>query len=102
VDAGAREPGLAGGVKRTALFRVLPGVPDEARERFERDTLEMAAQIPAIVNWRLSRAVPLDWDAPEGAPWSYVWEQELESGSQVIDAALCHAFTSLDNSLIVR
>jgi hypothetical protein len=76
VGAGARDPGLSGGVKRTALFRVLPGVPAEVLERFERDTLEMAAQIPAIRNWRLSRAVPLDWDAPEGAPWSHVWEQE--------------------------
>jgi hypothetical protein len=127
VGAGARDPGLTGGVKRTALFRVLPGVPAEAVGRFELDTLEMAAQIPAIRNWRLSRAVALDWDAPEGAPWSHVWEQEyaaldgltvdymvhphhwahvdrwfdLESGSQIVDAALCHAFAPMAKSLIV-
>jgi hypothetical protein len=127
VGAGARDPGLASGVKRTALFRVLPGVSAEVLERFERDTLEMAAQIPAIRNWRLSRAVALDWDAPEGAPWSHVWEQEYaaldgltvdymvhphhwahvdrwfdpESGSQIVDGALCHAFAPLATSLIV-
>lgn len=128
VGAGARDRELVGGVKRTALFRVLPGVSAERRERFERDTLEMAAQIPAIRNWRLSRAVALDWDAPEGAPWSYVWEQEFaalegltvdymvhphhwahvdrwfdpESGVQIVDSALCHAFAPLANSLVVR
>jgi hypothetical protein len=128
LGAGARDPGLSGGVKRTALFRVLPGIPAELEERFEKDTLEMAAQIPAIRNWRLSRAVALDWDAPDGAPWSYVWEQEYaalegltvdymvnphhwahvdrwfdpESGVQIVDSALCHAFAPLANSLIVR
>jgi Stress responsive A/B Barrel Domain len=125
--AGARDQGLRNGIKRTALFRLLPGIPDDTRERFERDTLEMPAHIPAIVNWRLSRAVPLDWDATDGAPWTHVWEQEyaalegltvdymvhphhwahvdrwfdVESGTQVVDAALCHAFAPLPESLIV-
>ncbi len=76
LGAGARAPALASGVKRTALFRLLPGVSAELQSRFARDTLEMAAQIPAILNWRLSRAVPLAWDAPDCAPWSFVWEQE--------------------------
>jgi hypothetical protein len=128
VAAGARAPGLTDGVKRTALFRLLPGVSAETRERFELDTLEMAAQITAIRNWRLSRAVPLDWDASDGEPWSYVWEQEyatldgltvdymvhphhwahvdrwfdVESGDQVVDTALCHAFAPMTESFIVR
>jgi len=128
LGAGARAPALANGVKRTALFRLLPGVSAELQARFARDTLEMAAQIPAILNWRLSRAVPLAWDAPDGAPWSFVWEQEYaalegltvdymvhphhwahidrcfdpESGAQIIDTALCHAFAPLAQSFIVR
>lgn len=128
LGAGARAPALAGGVKRTALFRLLPGVPTDLQSRFARDTLEMAAQIPTILNWRLSRAVPLAWDAPDCAPWSFVWEQEYatlegltvdymvhphhwahidrwfdpESGTQIIDTALCHAFSPLTQSFIVR
>ena len=126
VDTGARSPALANGIKRTALFRLLPGVSDGAQARFERDTLEMAAQIPAILNWRLSRAITLDWDSSGVAPWSYVWEQEYatlegltvdymvhphhwahvdrsfdpESGVQIIDTALCHAFCPLEASVI--
>ena len=128
LGAGARAPALTGGVKRTALFRLLPGVATALQSRFARDTLEMAAQIPAILNWRLSRAVPLAWDAPDCAPWSFVWEQEYatldglnvdymvhphhwahidrwfdpESGTQIIDTALCHAFSPLTQSFIVR
>lgn len=128
IGAGARAPGLANGIKRTALFRLLPGVSAGAQARFERDTLEMAAQIPAIRNWRLSRAMTLDWDASSVAPWSYVWEQEYEtlegltvdymvhphhwahvdrsfdpeSGVQIIDTALCHAFCPLEAGVITR
>jgi hypothetical protein len=128
VGAGARAPDLANGIKRTALFRLLPEVSPEAQDRFERDTLEMAAQIPAILNWRLSRAIALDWDASGCAPWSYVWEQEYatldgltvdymvhphhwahvdrsfdpESGVQIIDTALCHAFCPLEASVITH
>lgn len=126
VGAGARDAALASGVKRTALFRRLPGVDAAAAARFERDTLEMPAHIEAIRNWRLSRAIVLDWDASDVAPWSYVWEQEYatlegltvdymvhphhwahvdrafdpESGAQLIDVALCHAFCALDGAFI--
>ena len=128
LGAGAREPALAGGIKRTALYRLLPGVSVGQQTRFEQDTLEMAAHIPAMLNWRLSRAQPLDWNAAEVAAWSYVWEQEYatieglmvdymmhphhwahidrcfdpESGAQIIDTALCHAFCPLESSVIVR
>lgn len=128
IGAGARAPALANGIKRTALFRLLPGVTPERQARFASDTLEMAAHIPAILNWRLSRAVALDWDAPDCTPWSFVWEQEYatldglnvdymvhphhwahvdrwfdpESGVQAVDTALCHAFSPLGASVIVR
>ena len=72
------------------------------------------------------RKSPLDWDASDVAPWSYVWEQEYatlegltvdymvhphhwafvdrsfdtESGAQLIDAALCHAFCPLGQGFI--
>ncbi|MCB1630230.1 MAG: Dabb family protein [Pseudomonadales bacterium] len=128
LGAGARDPELAGGVKRTALFRLLPGVDAEVRARFERDLLDMPAYITAIRNWRLSRAVTLAWDMSDVAPWSYVWEQEFaeldglngaymahphhwahvdrwfdpESGVQIIDTALCHAFSPLVCAIITR
>lgn len=126
--AGARDPGLRGGVKRTALFRLLPGVDAQRCGRFERDLLDMPAFIPAIRNWRLSRAEPLDWNAFGTAPWSHVWEQEfgdldgltgpymthphhwahvdrwfdVESGTQIIETALCHAFSPLEHAMITR
>jgi hypothetical protein len=128
IGAGAREPGIAGGVKRTALFRLLPGVDPEVEAQFARDTLAMPAHIASIRNWRLSRAIPLEWDATDGPAWDFVWEQEyadldgltvdymihphhwahvdrwfdLESGAQVVNPALCHAFAGLVEGFIVR
>ncbi len=136
VGAGLRRPELAKGVKRTALFRALPSTPAEQLERWERDLLEMPAHVPSILNWRLSRAVPLDWSSPNASVtkevgkniWSHVWEQEYdrlegltvdymvhphhwahvdrwfdpESGSQIIDTALCHAFSPLSGTILGR
>lgn len=128
VGAGAREPGLTGGVKRTAYFRLLPGVTAEVEAAFVGDTLAMPAHIETIRNWRLSRAIPLDWDATAGEPWTFVWEQEyadldglvvdymvhphhwahvdrwfdVESGVQVVHPALCHAFAGLEAAFITR
>ena len=128
IGAGAREPGIAGGVKRTALFRLLPGVDPEVEAEFARDTLAMPAHIASIRNWRLSRAVTLEWDATDGTAWDFVWEQEyadldgltvdymihphhwahvdrwfdLESGAQVVHPALCHAFAGLGEGFIAR
>ena len=127
IGAGQRAAGLANGIKRTALFRLLPGIDRMRQLRWEQDTLAMAAHIPSIRNWRLSRAEALAWDASDVAPWSYVWEQEYatleglnvdymihphhwafvdrafdpESGAQIIDTALCHAFCPLVESLIL-
>ncbi|MAT95255.1 MAG: hypothetical protein CME59_22010 [Halioglobus sp.] len=128
IEAGIREPELADGVKRTAFFRLLPGQDTATADRFERDLLEMPAQIEAIRNWRLSRATAAPWNTTDAAPWSYVWEQEFadldgllgpymahphhwayidrwfdpESGAQAIDADLSHAFSPLENSLLAR
>jgi len=128
LGAGARTPALADAVKRTALFRLLPGIDQAVRQRYERDLLEMGAQIPEILNWRLSRALPLAWDVSDVPAWSYVWEQEYatldgltgpymahphhwahidrwfdpESGTQIVDVQLCHAFSPLAGSIIVR
>tara|TARA_R110000823_G_scaffold119998_14_gene244476 strand:- start:9671 stop:10729 length:1059 start_codon:yes stop_codon:yes gene_type:complete len=126
IGAGLREPALSGSVKRTAFFRLLPGVGGETAVRFERDLLEMPLHIPEIRNWRLSRAIAADWCRVGEAPWSYVWEQEFadlngligpymvhphhwghidrwfdpESGVQAIDARLSHAFSPLSSSLM--
>ena len=128
IGAGLRHHDLKQGVKRTALFRKLPGVAAETLERFERDLLEMPAHVTAILNWRLSRALPLEWSSPKAPRWSHVWEQEYdrleglavdymvhphhwahvdrwfdpESGSQIIDTALCHAFSPLSGSILAR
>lgn len=128
LGAGAREPLLIGGIKRTALFRLLPGVAADPCARFERDLLDMPGFIPAIRNWRLSRAQALPWNTAATAPWDYVWEQEFadpdglsgpymahphhwahvdrwfdpESGVQIVDSALCHAFSPLARAMITR
>lgn len=126
VGAGNRRPDLAAGIKRTALFRLLPGVSTQKRTIFEQGLLEMPAYIPEIVNWRLSRAIPA---AVAGKPdWDYVWEQEYtqleglnvaymihphhwayldgyfdpESGRQMVETRLCHAYCPLQSSILGR
>lgn len=128
IGAGLRRRDLTQGVKRTALFRQLEGVSHSELARFERDLLEMPTHVTAILNWRLSHALPLDWSNPNAPRWSHVWEQEYdrlegltvdymihpqhwahvdrffdpESGSQIIDAALCHAFSPLSQTILGR
>lgn len=125
IGAGLRRPGITNAVKRTAFFRLLPGMESRA-SAFERDLLEMPGHIPEILNWRLSHAQPLPWNSAECAPWSYVWEQEFESiedlmgpymmhphhwahidrwfdpesGVQAVDVDLSHAFSPLAQSVI--
>ena len=124
VGAGSRRPDLRAGIKRTALFRLLPDVSAERRSRFERELLAMPEYIPEILNWRLSRASA----ATEAArpDWSYVWEQEYadlaglngaymvhpyhwayldgcfdpESGRQIIDGRMCHAYCPMDSGIL--
>jgi hypothetical protein len=128
VGTGLRRPDLKEGVKRTALFRALPGVAPSLIARWEQDLLEMPAHVTAIVNWRLARAIPLAWSKSDLPPWTHVWEQEYatlegltvdymvhphhwahvdrwfdpESGSQIIDTALCHAFSPLAGTILGR
>lgn len=128
IGAGLRRPDLKEGIKRTALFRQLPNVSAAALDRFERDLLEMPAHVPAILNWRLARAVPLAWSSAAAPAWTHVWEQEYdrlegltvdymvhphhwahvdrwfdpESGCQLIDTQLCHAFSPLSGTILGR
>ncbi|MEZ5554702.1 Dabb family protein [Haliea sp.] len=128
VGAGLREPDLAGGIKRTAFFRLQSGRENTTAEAFERDLLAMPHHIREIRNWRLSRAVPVDWQHAVCAPWTWVWEQEFrtvddllgpymvhphhwahidrwfdpESGAQAIDTALSHAFSPFGSSVLAR
>ena len=125
IGSGLRRPGIKGAVKRTAYFRMLAGTEDLASQ-FEQDQLEMPAQIPEILNWRLSRARVLPWDNAGVSPWTYVWEQEfaslddllgpymmhphhwahidrwfdLESGVQALDVNLSHAFCPVAQSIL--
>ncbi|MBK7948382.1 MAG: Dabb family protein [Deltaproteobacteria bacterium] len=126
VGAGIARPGLKEGIKRTALFRALPGVARSKLDRWERDLLEMPAHVTSIVNWRLSRAIPLAWSNSNVPAWTHVWEQEYEkleglsvdymvhphhwahvdrwfdpeSGDQIIDTALCHAYSPMAGAVI--
>ena len=128
IGAGLREPNIGNGVKRTALFRLLPHSDADTARRFERDLLAMPRHIGEIRNWRLSRARPVSWHKATDASWSYVWEQEFasldgltgpymvhphhwahidrwfdpESGVQAIDAGLSHAFSPFEHSLLAR
>jgi hypothetical protein len=124
IGAGSRQPGLRAGIKRTALFRLLPDASDEQKLDFEKSLLAMPEYIPEILNWRLSRAVSAG-KAP-GADWSYVWEQEYsdlaglngaymahpyhwayldgcfdpESGRQVVDGRMCHAYCAMGSGIL--
>ena len=124
VGAGSRQPGLSTGIKRTALFRLVPGVIGQRRRRFEQDLLAMPEYIPEILNWRLSRASAATGATSPG--WSYVWEQEYadlaglagaymahpyhwayldgsfdpESGRQIVDARLCHAYCAMSRGIL--
>jgi len=126
VGAGLRAPGIANGVKRTAFFRLQPGVDADTAARFERDLLAMPLYIPEIRNWRLSRASAAGWHRADATDWTWVWEQEFndldgltgpymihphhwahidrwfdpESGDQAIDVNLSHAFSAFGESLL--
>lgn len=126
IDGGVRRRGIAGGVKRTAFFRLLPGVDRDTARAFERDLLEMPRYIPEILNWRLSRALPLDWQRADTPPWTYIWEQEFaelegltgpymlhphhwahidrwfdpESGKQAVDVHISHAFSYFESGIL--
>ncbi len=128
IEGGVLAPDMSGGVKRTAYFRLLPSVDVAEAQRFERDLLEMPQHIAAIRNWRLSKAVPVDWSTVNSAPWSYVWEQDFadldgllgpymehphhwshvdrhfdfESGEQIVDAQLSHAFSFFSSSVLAQ
>lgn len=128
LGAGLRRSTLKGAIKRTAYFRLLPDIGNDVAKRFEQDLLEMPAQIPEILNWRLSRAIELPWNRAGQAAWTYVWEQEFEtvddllgpymvnphhwahidrwfdpeSGVQAIDVNLSHAFSPLNESLMAQ
>lgn len=128
VGMGLRRPGIANAIKRTAYFRMLPGTSAQQARQFEQVLLAMPAQIPEILNWRLSRATALPWDDAHCNPWSYVWEQELatlddllgpymmhphhwahvdrwfdpESGAQAVDVRLSHAFCAIEASVLSR
>ncbi|MBY0399153.1 Dabb family protein [Myxococcota bacterium] len=126
VGAGLARPGLKEGIKRTAFFRALPKVGPAKLDRWERDLLEMPAHVTSIVNWRLSRAIPLAWSKSAVPAWTHVWEQEYEkleglsvdymvhphhwahvdrwfdpeSGAQIIDTALCHAYSPMAGAVL--
>ncbi len=126
LGAGLRRPGLRNGIKRTAFFCLLPTTDAAVAARFERDLLDMPAQIPEILNWRLTRAQALPWNSATGEAWSYVWEQEFESledltgpymshphhwahidrwfdpesGVQAVDTDLSHAFSPFTESVL--
>lgn len=126
VAAGLRRPGIANAIKRTAYFRLLPGTTAQQAKDFEQVLLAMPAQIPEILNWRLSRASVLPWDTAHCDPWSYIWEQEFasldhllgpymlhphhwahvdrwfdpESGVQAVDVRLSHAFCAIEASVL--
>ena len=127
LGAGTRRAGLSQGIKRTALFRLLPGVTASQRAEFELNVLDMPAYIPEILNWRLSRALPPAGDADAmNQGWDYVWEQEYaeldglngaymahphhwayldaffdpESGRQIVDERLCHAYCPLTSGIL--
>lgn len=126
LDGGIRDRAMAGGVKRTAFFRLLPGVGPDTAARFERDLLEMPRHIHEIRNWRLSRARPAAWIRAATAPWTYVWEQEFadlegltgpymthphhwahidrwfdpESGGQAVDVEISHAFNYFESGIL--
>lgn len=126
VAAGLRRPGIANATKRTAYFRMLPNTTAQQANDFEQVLLAMPAQIPEILNWRLSRASALPWNTAQCPPWTYVWEQEFaslddllgpymihphhwahvdrwfdpESGVQAVDVHLSHAFCLIDASVL--
>jgi len=125
---GLRRPGIANAIKRTAYFRLLPDTTAQQAKQFEHVLLAMPAQIPEILNWRLSRASALPWDNTQSNPWTYVWEQEFaslddllgpymihphhwahvdrwfdpESGAQAVDVHLSHAFCAIEASVLSR
>lgn len=86
IAGGVREPGIANGIKRTLLLRVVPEAAPAAISAFERALLAMPEHIGAIRNWRLSRA----HGSRNG--WTHAWEQDFAELSGLSDDYMNHPF----------
>lgn len=118
----AADPSLASGVYRVLLLSVdRPVVPD-VLHRFESEMVRMPHYIPAIRNWRFSRAI----ESRGARRWTHVWEQEYagleglngpymlhpyhwaridrwfdpECPDWMIDTRLCHSFCAFGRNVL--
>lgn len=119
---GAADPKLGTGVYRVLLLSVDRPVRAEVLHRFESEMVRMPQYIPAIRNWRFSRAIE-----PRGERrWTHVWEQEYSSleglsgpymlhpyhwaridrwfdpecPDWMIDTRLCHSFCAFSRNVL--
>jgi hypothetical protein len=82
IGGGMRSPNIKNGIKRTAYFRMFPGVAKDIAANWERTTLEMPAYMATMKNWSLSRALD--------DHWTYVWEQEFERVDDLLGEYMIH------------
>lgn len=85
---GVTEPGLASGVWRGLLLCAdRPQAPDRLAE-FEAEMVLMPKYIPAIRNWRFSRAIESGGDLG----WTHVWEQEYADLGGLMGPYMLHPY----------
>ena len=75
LDAGVREPGLSGGLKRVLLYRADRVSSAEHLRAFEESLIGFPHHIEQIRNWRISRVAQV----LAGEGWTHVFEHEFAS-----------------------
>ncbi len=118
----ASAPGLADGVWRGLLLCADRPQAASRLDQFEAEMVLMPKYIPAIRNWRFSRAVESGGDLK----WTHVWEQEYadigglmgpymlhpyhwalidrwfdpECPDWIVNVTLCHSFAALGEAVL--
>jgi hypothetical protein len=73
IDAGVRAPGIARGIKRTVLMKLVDGVSAERRDHFERTLSAVPRYVTGLLNWRFSRVLR----AGGATAWTHCIEHEV-------------------------
>lgn len=86
--SGVNAPALATGVWRGLLLCADRPQAPARMDQFEAEMALMPKYIPAIRNWRLSRAVESGGDLN----WTHVWEQEYEDIGGLMGPYMLHPY----------
>ena len=86
--SGVTAPGLANGVWRGLLLCADRSQAEALQDQFEAEMVLMPKYIPAIRNWRFSRAL----ESGGELAWTHVWEQEYADLGGLMGPYMLHPY----------